>query len=91
MTDHTPPLREPIPLGDGVVLRHWRGEDAAAVAAACNDPEIARWIPVPQPYTTAEAHHYIEQTGTLWRTGEAFVLCIDRDGAAVGSISLSDG
>ena len=35
-----------------VVLRAWRESDAAAVAAACSDPDIARWLPlVPVPYT----------------------------------------
>jgi RimJ/RimL family protein N-acetyltransferase len=46
--------------GGRVVLRPWRLEDAPAVAAACQDAEIARWLAfVPQPYTEEDAHFYI--------------------------------
>jgi RimJ/RimL family protein N-acetyltransferase len=48
--------------GDGVVLRPWRPEDAPAVAAACRDPEIPRWIPwVPTPYTDEDARKYVRE------------------------------
>jgi RimJ/RimL family protein N-acetyltransferase len=45
---------------DGIVLRGWRMEDASAVYAACQDPEIPRWIPfVPSPYTKDDAETYV--------------------------------
>jgi RimJ/RimL family protein N-acetyltransferase len=48
-----PPLGRPT---DGVVaLRHWREQDLPFVAAACDDPQTARWLPVPVPYTPADA------------------------------------
>ena len=39
-------------LSDGTVtLRPWQADDAPAVHAACQDPEIQHWIPViPRPY-----------------------------------------
>jgi RimJ/RimL family protein N-acetyltransferase len=44
----------------GIILRDWRLDDAPAVAAACADPEIARWLPlVPVPYTHDDAVTYI--------------------------------
>jgi RimJ/RimL family protein N-acetyltransferase len=39
-----------------VALRHWRDEDADAVAEACADPVIAHYLPfLPQPYTRDDA------------------------------------
>lgn len=88
MTARKVNLHGSLAVGDGVVLRRWRDQDAPAVATACSDREIARWIPVPQPYTTDEARRYIELTRAWWQSGEVFVLCVDRGGEAVGSISL---
>lgn len=88
MTGLTPELPEPLPLADGVVLRCWSDDDAPAVLAASNDPELARWIPVPQPYALTDAGAYIANTRAWWRAGERFVFCVDREGVAVGSIGL---
>lgn len=88
MGKHSGELPEPLPIGDGAVLRRWRDEDAPAVVAASNDPELARWIPVPQPYTLADAEGYIANTRAWWRAGHRFVFCVDRGGEAVGSIGL---
>jgi RimJ/RimL family protein N-acetyltransferase len=47
-------------LTDGVVnLRPWRASDAPAVFAACQDPEIPRFVPIPQPYTEADAEWFV--------------------------------
>jgi RimJ/RimL family protein N-acetyltransferase len=49
-----------VTFSDGVVtLRAWRSTDAAAVFAACQDPLIARFIPIPQPYTEADALGFV--------------------------------
>jgi RimJ/RimL family protein N-acetyltransferase len=43
-----------------IALRPWRPEDAPAVHAVCQDPEILRWIPeIPRPYTLAQAREYV--------------------------------
>lgn len=43
-----------------ILLRTWRMADAPALEAACQDPEIAHWIPfVPRPYTRADAEVYL--------------------------------
>lgn len=48
-------------LSDRVVtLRPWRSADAPAVFAACQDPLIARFIPIPQPYTEADALGFVD-------------------------------
>ena len=45
---------------DDVTLRPWRMEDAPAVEAACEDPEISYWIPfVPRPYAREDAETYV--------------------------------
>lgn len=88
MRERPADLPEPLPIGAGAVLRRWRDEDAPAVVAASNDPELGRWIPVPQPYTYADAETYIASTRAWWQAGERFVFCVDRGGEAVGSIGL---
>src|SRR4051812_20772049 len=57
------------PLTDGVVrLRPWSLDDIPALAAACDDPEIARWMhQVPSPYTEGDALEYVIATQTAWR------------------------
>jgi RimJ/RimL family protein N-acetyltransferase len=54
---------------DELVLRPWRVTDAPALLAACQDPEIARWVTIPQPYRAADAEAFIEAASTMWRTG----------------------
>jgi RimJ/RimL family protein N-acetyltransferase len=44
---------------DGIELRPFTEADVPAIAAACADAEIARWIPVPVPYTEAHARQYV--------------------------------
>lgn len=49
-------------LTDGVVtLRRWRPADAASVYAACQDPLIARFVPIPQPYELRDAQVFVER------------------------------
>src|SRR3954465_12217404 len=57
------------PLTDGVVtLRPWSLDDIPALAAACDDPEIARWMhQVPSPYTEGDAREYILMSQAAWR------------------------
>jgi RimJ/RimL family protein N-acetyltransferase len=51
-------------LRDGdLELRPWTLEDVPVLAAALNDPEIHRWMPViPHPYTEDDARTFIERT-----------------------------
>jgi RimJ/RimL family protein N-acetyltransferase len=50
-----------LELTDGVAtLRPFRSEDAPAVFEACQDPEIARWVPIPQPYTMEIAESFVD-------------------------------
>jgi len=63
----TPPSE---PLSDGVVsLRLWRPDDAVAVTAACQDPEIPRWTRIPTPYGEADAHEWLAGRAECWAQG----------------------
>jgi RimJ/RimL family protein N-acetyltransferase len=73
-------------LSDGsIALRPWREDDAPAVFAACQDPEVLRWIPViPRPYTQADAHAFV--TGATGFGPYQFAIVEQR--RVVGSIGL---
>jgi len=47
---------------DGVItLRRWRSRDGADVARACTDRDIARWLPLPVPYTPQDGQDYVDE------------------------------
>jgi RimJ/RimL family protein N-acetyltransferase len=50
-----------VELRDGdLVLRPFTLDDVPAIARACQDPEIQRWIPViPRPYTEEDARTFV--------------------------------
>jgi RimJ/RimL family protein N-acetyltransferase len=79
-----------VVLSDGVVtLRVWRRDDAPAVLAACQDPLIARFVPIPQPYVKEEARAFIEKTQRDWESGDeqAFAIVDAVTDELLGSIS----
>jgi RimJ/RimL family protein N-acetyltransferase len=80
------------PLSDGVVtLRPWKLDDVAAIARACNEPEIARWIhQMPSPYGEQDAREYVRATQAAWRegTGGFFAIVDPATGVPVGSIAI---
>jgi RimJ/RimL family protein N-acetyltransferase len=86
------PLRPPDPplVAGGIALRTWRDDDAAAIAAACGDPEIRRWLPLPDPYSIDDARAFIETSARQWADGSAANMAIaDRTSDAVlGAIGL---
>ena len=54
---------------DELVLRPWRPADATEVFGICQDPEIARWVTIPQPFLPADADAFIEGAQAMWRDG----------------------
>ncbi|HEY6029906.1 MAG TPA: GNAT family N-acetyltransferase [Gaiellaceae bacterium] len=88
------PTRPPEPpLSDGVVtLRPWTREDVTAIAAACSDPEIPRWLDtVPQPYGEAEARAYVAYAERGWRGRGAetpFAVVDAESGEVLGSCGV---
>jgi RimJ/RimL family protein N-acetyltransferase len=87
-------LRPPNPpLADGVVLlRPWTDGDVSAIAEACRDPEITRWIDdIPAPYTRADARAYVATCRRGWKDGSlwAFAVTDATTGAVLGSCGIA--
>jgi len=77
-------------LTDGVVtLRAWRPDDAPAVFAACQDPEIPRFVPIPQPYTLEDASWFVAHSREDSATGPSahFAITDAASGVLLGAIS----
>ncbi|MEO7664533.1 MAG: GNAT family N-acetyltransferase [Candidatus Limnocylindrales bacterium] len=80
----------PAVLTDGVVtLRAWRHDDAAAVFEACQDPDIPRFVPVPQPYTLGDARWFVDHAAAESRSGPSahFAIADPHTDAVLGAIS----
>ncbi len=80
-----------VPLTDGtLVLRLPRETDVPAIAAACGDPEIARWIPVPVPYGVEDARNFVAFTAEGWSSGRepTFVIADAADRSLLGTLAL---
>jgi RimJ/RimL family protein N-acetyltransferase len=78
-------------LHDGVVsLRPWTLDDAASLAAACREPDIAYWYGMPSPYTFGNALAWIGDAEPAWSEGhDAHLAIADAvTGELVGAISL---
>lgn len=60
---------DPITLRtERLVLRPFEERDEAAVAEACDDPDIQRFVPVPEPYTLKDAEEFVRNTSRNgWR------------------------
>jgi RimJ/RimL family protein N-acetyltransferase len=85
------PLPDP-PLTDGEIqLRAWERRDAAAVTAACQDPEIPRWTVVPYHYTERHARDFINGTAADLASGRELALAIvDSDDRLAGAVGLAN-
>jgi RimJ/RimL family protein N-acetyltransferase len=73
-------------LHDGsVTLRAWREDDIPAIHAACQDPEIQRWIPlIPRPYELEHARAFVAD-----ELGQGpYQFAIEEDGRLAGSIAV---
>jgi RimJ/RimL family protein N-acetyltransferase len=59
------------------------------VFAACQDPLIARFIPIPQPYTEADAQRYVEIHGRDWDADDerSFAIVDPATGDLLGAIA----
>lgn len=74
-----------------LVLRPFEPADAAAVHAACQEPDIPRWTSIPSPYRLQDAERFV---GTVvpegWRddTSYSFAVLARADGSLVGAMGL---
>lgn len=78
---HTAQRHEALLTDGSIKLRQWRQTDIPAIVAACRDPELPRWIPeVPEEYTEADAHAWLERQALArdLASGTAFAV-VDKD------------
>ena len=76
-------------MGPGIRLRPWRLDDAPAITAACQDPDIAHWIPfVPRPYTHADAISYIRTCLESGDERQPFAIVDEVTDELLGSIDM---
>jgi RimJ/RimL family protein N-acetyltransferase len=58
----------PVPLTDGrLLLRLPQDEDVPEITRACQDEELARWIPVPVPYAEEHARQFVADRPAKWQ------------------------
>jgi len=85
---------ESTPLeGDGVRLRSFRRDDVPRIVEACSDPRTQEWLGrLPEPYTTADAHAYLDTiTGQQAEgRGSTWAVADPADDRVVGSVNLFD-
>jgi RimJ/RimL family protein N-acetyltransferase len=86
-----PWLVAPVVVGQRVVLRPWRDDDAPRVVEACSDPTSRRWLPnLPSPYTLADAQWYVRTREEEHAQGAAVYWCAadPDDDRCLASIAL---
>lgn len=83
------PLPDPPLVEAPIVLRPWQAGDAAALAAAWEDPLIGRWTSVPAARGEADAGRWIAGDAHRRARGLSLDLVIDLDGEVAGEVGLA--
>ena len=83
------PLPDPALVDGDLLLRAWQPGDAAALAAAWDDPEIAKWTGAPDDRSVATAARWIAGEGDRRSRGLALDLVVAVDGSAVGEVGIT--
>lgn len=85
-------LPQPWLHGGAVTLRPYEPGDAADVVAACNDPQVRRWITaLPAPYTDADGRWWVERGAHEGRARGAevnFAVVDNATGRLAGAVGL---
>ncbi len=73
-----------------LILRPFTDQDVEALETACQDPDIARWIPIPDPYTRKDAEDFaLRASADGWREDTMYNFGVfTKTGALVGSMGL---
>jgi RimJ/RimL family protein N-acetyltransferase len=82
---------EPVIHSSRIALRPVDDGDVDAIAGACADPEIARYIPIiPQPYTVEDARTFVASARAGWAGGTSAELAIEEraTGELLGMVAL---
>jgi RimJ/RimL family protein N-acetyltransferase len=73
----------PYPLrltGAGLILREWRPEDLDSLVTLLDEPDIARWTPMPSPFDEEAALAYLKRAYQGRISGRRIQLAITVDG-----------
>jgi len=85
----TPIFPETTLAAENLILRPFTPTDADDVTEACQDIETLRWLPLPRPYTRANAEWFIGTFGPGQReSGAGIVFAIESAGRLAGAIDL---
>lgn len=79
----TTPGRLPYPItlaGEGIVLREWEPDDLTDLIGLLDDPDVARWTPMPSPFDLEAGEAYLARARQLRATGQRIQLAITADG-----------
>ncbi|MFJ5549675.1 GNAT family N-acetyltransferase [Streptomyces sp. NPDC093225] len=75
-----------------LVLRPHVPSDVPETHAACQDPEIQRWIPVPVPYEEKDAVEYVTQNAPArWQEGSEYNFAVRLRGAGAEGAEGTEG
>jgi RimJ/RimL family protein N-acetyltransferase len=66
--------------GDGIILREWRPEDLDDLITMLDEPDIARWSPMPSPFDAAAGIAYLKRAYQGRISGRRIQLAITADG-----------
>jgi RimJ/RimL family protein N-acetyltransferase len=75
--------RLPYPLtlaGDGIVLREWRSDDLDDLVEMLDEPDIARWTPMPSPFDVEAGLAYLKRAYQGRLRGQRIQLAVTADG-----------
>jgi RimJ/RimL family protein N-acetyltransferase len=75
--------RLPFPItltGDGVTLREWRSEDLDDLIELLDEPDVARWTPMPSPFDVEAGIAYLKRAHQGRTSGQRIQLAITTDG-----------
>ncbi|OII59812.1 GNAT family N-acetyltransferase [Streptomyces sp. CC53] len=73
----------PVTLtSERLLLRSFTADDAEDVRAACQDPDLQRWIPLPAPYRRQEAEDFVGRyVPEAWRADTEYTFAaLPREG-----------
>ena len=86
-----PDFREFALRTERLELRPWREADVDAITAACQDPEIQRFVPIPVPYERSHAESFVREVvpaGRAAGTDVVFGAYEAATGEPVASVGL---
>lgn len=83
-------LMDPVELHTPrLILRRPGDGEVAAIAEACADPSIQRFVPVPSPYTTDDARRFVATVAREWEGDESYAFAAHVGDELVGMTHLA--